>query len=384
MQAVNRAEDNQRKLKESQTIAKLGGWELDLSEGVFTFTDNFYALYHTNAQQMGGYKMTADEYARRFLFPEDANLVQDELTKAMKATNEKTSFYLEHKFRYHDGGTGYLGVKYYIIKDKSGNTIKTYGVNQDITEKKKIESELIAAKEKAEESNRLKSAFINNISHEIRTPLNGILGFGEFLLNEEISSDEKNEYHQILKRSSDRLLQTITDIMDISGLMAGTLEANIKDVDIIPVIQDTTEHLSISLVNREIKIRTEFPAHYDALSIATDEELFTKVLKQLLDNALKFTTRGSITAGFYMTAENWVTFYVKDTGKGIDDKKLELIFEPFMQEDSSTTREHEGSGLGLAIARNISELLGGKLWAESKPGKGAEFYFRLPLKKHGL
>lgn len=189
--AMRKIEESEKKLKESQLIARLGSWELNIDKGLFTFNDNFYTLLHTNASEMGGYKMTVDEYARKFLFAEDFRMLTEEIERALNSPDPDFSNYIEHKFKYFDGGTGYVAVKFFIIKDSSGKAIKTYGVNQDITEKKLLELDLIAAKEKAEESSKLKTAFINNISHEIRTPLNGILGFGGLMMDTGLSFEDK-------------------------------------------------------------------------------------------------------------------------------------------------------------------------------------------------
>jgi signal transduction histidine kinase len=374
--AIRKIEESEKKLKESQTIAKLGRWEFDVCKGVFTFNDNFYALFHTNVAEMGGYDMTPDEYAASFLPAEDSRLVSEEMGKAMSAGNPDFSNYLEHRIRYYDGGIGYIAVKYFITKDQNGKTIKTYGVNQDITEKKLLELDLIAAKEKAEESSRLKTEFINNISHEIRTPLNGILGFGGLMMDVGLSYEEKLEFYKLLQKSTSRLLQTITDIMDISEIKAGTIIPKTVDVHVAHVMNIQVEKLRASCILRNIKILVQIPVQYENLTIRTDEGLFVKILSQLLSNAEKFTTRGSIIIGFEVY-DKWVTFFVKDTGIGIAPDKFEIIFEPFFQDDLSNTRGHEGNGLGLSLAQGMVELLGGELWVESKIGLGSTFFFKI-------
>lgn len=376
--AKNKAEENERKLRESQAIAKLGSWELDVETGIFTFTDNLFEILHTTAEAMGGYQITAENYAKTFLVPEEAGLVALETQKAIETGDGEFSNYIEHQIRYYDGGTGYVGVRYFIIKDEKGKTIKTYGVNQDITARKETEKELIAAKEKAEESNRLKTHFINNISHEIRTPLNAIMGFGGLMMDENQSQEEKLENYRILNLSSNRLQQTITDIMDISELKAGTIKSNPDNVDILLLMKDLTEKTKSICSKKNIVVTLEIPTNYKNTLLYTDKELLQKIMMHLLVNAEKFTTEGRITLGFEIS-NKWITFCVKDTGKGILPDKLEVIFEPFMQEETAITRGHEGSGLGLSIARGIAELMGGRLWAESQKSLGSAFYFTLPL-----
>ncbi len=381
--AMRKTEESEKKLKESQTIAKLGGWEFDVNKGVFTFNDNFYALFHTNATEMGGYEMTADEYTGKFLHAEDFQFVAEEMGKALTTSNPDFSNYLEHRIRYYDGGTGYIGVKYFVIKDENGNTIKTYGVNQDITEKKLLELDLIASKEKAEESSRLKTAFLNNISHEIRTPLNGILGFGGLMMDTGLSFDVKLEFYHLLQQNINRLIQTITDIIDISELKAGTIKPRKEMVHAKHLMNSQLEKFRKSCSSKKIDLTLQIPVKYENLIVHTDEELLGKILFQLLSNAEKFTSNGSIMFGFEVI-EKWVNFFVKDTGKGIATDKLDLIFEPFIQEDLSNTRGYEGNGLGLSLVKGMVELLGGEIWVESQKGFGSTFFFNIPNEREEL
>ncbi len=267
---------------------------------------------------------------------------------------------------------------YPILNDK-GETTHYLSVKEDITEKKKAEQELIVAKEKAEESNRLKTAFINNISHEIRTPLYGIMGFGELITQEGLSQSDKQDFYNSLQISSNRLQQTITDIMDISEIKSGAIKTDHGDVHIGQAINTLTELTQYACSKRNILVAAAIPDTHEDLILTTDGRLFEKIMRQLLSNAEKFTNSGRITVGYELEGE-WVRFFVKDTGKGIAAENHEMIFDPFMQEDISVTRGHEGSGLGLSIAKGLVELLGGKIWVQSKKGEGASFFFTLPYK----
>ncbi len=245
-------------------------------------------------------------------------------------------------------------------------------------EKQIMIEDLISAKEKAEESNRLKTAFMDNISHEVRTPLNGILGFGDVLMDETTDRKDKLEYYQFIKHSSERLMQTIADIMNISQLKAGTLKPNITDVQVKQVMHQCFEKTKTACATKNILVTMDLPEDLENLHLMTDQEIFELTMNHLLSNAEKFTQQGRITFGVKRDG-GYARFYVKDTGQGIAPEKLEVIFEPFMQEDNSTTRGHEGSGLGLAIARGMAELLGGKIWVESEKIVGSTFFFTLPL-----
>ncbi len=243
--------------------------------------------------------------------------------------------------------------------------------------RKEMVRDLVIAKEKAEESNRLKTHFINNISHEIRTPLNGLLGFSSLMMQESISESEKKAQYNILQQSGSRLIKTIDDILDIAQLKAGSKKPKIDNVNIGSIMHNLAEKLQIDCTNTNILVDLDIDQK-SSLLIKTDEYLFTNILSQLISNAKKFTVSGRIVLG-YCVKEKWFEFYVKDTGDGISPELLDVIFEPFMQENSSNTRRYEGSGLGLAIAKGMTELLGGKIWVESTKGVGSTFFFTLPL-----
>ena len=231
--------------------------------------------------------------------------------------------------------------------------------------------------DKAEESNRLKSAFLNNISHEIRTPLNGILGFADLFVTEGLTHEEKLEYHAILQDSSNRLLQTITDIIDKSEQIAHTIKPRPEDVHLAALMKHNLYQYTTICSQKKLMLTMELPTEHDSLVMRTDEAILNKVFKQLLDNAVKFTVRGGIVIGCTVL-DHWLRFYVKDTGKGIAADQLEAIFEPFTQEDISLSRRFEGSGLGLSVAKGFVEILGGRIWAESQKEVGSAFYFEIP------
>jgi signal transduction histidine kinase len=237
--------------------------------------------------------------------------------------------------------------------------------------------ELMAAKEKAEASDRLKSAFINNISHEIRTPLNGILGFGQILTDPDLLPEEKELYSEMLNSSSSRLVNTVTNFMDISLLTSGNQKVYKKEINPENSIKEVISRFKDSCNTKNIDILISSPALESCIKVYTDNELLSKTLHQLIDNAVKFTPRGVITVG-YEKAENDLHFFVKDTGIGISEKNLNQIFDSFIQEDGAITRRYEGSGLGLSIAKGFIGLLGGKIWLDSEKGKGSTFHFSIP------
>ena len=241
------------------------------------------------------------------------------------------------------------------------------------------ENSLILEKEKAQESDKLKTAFIRNISHEIKTPLNGILGITQILTEIDIPIEERAELFKALSDSSERLMNTITDYMDMSMIFSETVKVNKREFLLKPLFNKISKKAKELLSEKNIAFEAIIPSEYDNLKVTTDPELLKKILYKLLDNAIKFTTEGSVTFTYDVKAEN-VTFFVQDTGKGIAGNKLKLIFEMFSQEDTSMTRGHDGSGLGLKIAKELAALLGGEINVVSEIGKGSIFPIALPIK----
>ena len=253
------------------------------------------------------------------------------------------------------------------------------GVFRDITERKLAREELLKAKEKAEASDKLKSAFLNNISHELRTPLNGIIGFSEMITQMDNTAEDRLEFSKMIKRSSARLVNTITSYMDISMLVSGNTEINKRSFSLNNFI-DKIHHQTVeSCQSRNLALNIKKTDIDNDVQILTDENLLTKIFSHLLDNAIKFTKEGSITIG-YEKKQSLHQFSVSDTGKGISKDALSVIFEIFMQADLSTSRGHEGSGLGLSIAQGFVKLLGGNMWVESDSQTGSSFFFTIPEK----
>lgn len=265
---------------------------------------------------------------------------------------------------------------FYNEKDEVAGIIGTF---TNISEIKKKEKELILAKEKAEESDRLKSAFLATMSHELRTPLNAVIGFSS-LIDENMPLDDIIEMVKIINRSGNHLLSTIESIFNISMLQAKEMKVKLESFPILEVFSEikllveaelaseNKEHISVSFLPK---------ANTTSLTIVTDKIKLIQVLSNLLNNAVKFTEKGTIEYGYFLVEKD-ITFFVKDTGIGIPSDKTKLIFERFRQVDDTHTRKHGGVGLGLAICKEISDLLGGSLWVDSEEGEGSAFYFRLP------
>jgi PAS domain S-box-containing protein len=257
--------------------------------------------------------------------------------------------------------------------------LETYAYMVAVSLRRRLaEKELIEAKSKIEKSDLLKTAFINNINHEIRTPVNSILGFGEILAQDNIDPNEKTTYYNTFHQSTKRLLQTITDYMDISIIVSGNLSPVIAPFSLKEVIDELQAAAELQNEKKKLQLFFGFPAEISNLLIDTDREMLRKALLHLMNNAIKFTPEGSVSAGCSIT-NNSLEFYFIDTGIGITREKLQAIFTPFEKENHAYNSGYEGSGLGLAICRGIATALEGKLHIQSKKNKGTNAFFTIPL-----
>jgi len=248
-----------------------------------------------------------------------------------------------------------------------------------ITERKNTEKDLILAKEKAEESDRLKTAFLHNISHEIRTPLNAIVGFSTLMGNVNLSPDKRAEFEKIIEISNDQLLAIISGIISLATLDAGQEKVYEEDTDINKLLRNTYEQFNIGMIKPEISFSYHC-AHDDAINLVrTDPVKLMQVIVNLVGNALKFTNEGYVRFGYDLVSGQ-LEFFVEDTGIGIPEDMHEQIFERFRQVDNSATRKFGGAGLGLSISKGYVKLLGGNISLKSELGKGSRFSFVIPYK----
>jgi PAS domain S-box-containing protein len=284
--------------------------------------------------------------------------------------------------------------------DGNGNIVGLVGISYDITEMKRTEDALIRAKEKAEESDRLKSAFLANMGHEIRTPMNGIMGFSELLKNPTLSGKEQQVYVNIIEKSGARMLNIINDLVDISKIESGLMNVNYSPCNINEQLEYIYSFFKPEAEGKGLKLTYVTLVTEEAAVTETDREKINAVLINLIKNAIKFTAEGSIEFGCILTrsvdsdhsAE--LEFYVKDTGVGIEVEQREIIFQRFRQGSESLNRNYEGAGLGLSISKSYVEMLGGKIWVEPNFDnhsnvKGSIFFFTTPyypehLKKQSI
>ncbi len=263
------------------------------------------------------------------------------------------------------------------ILNESGEIINFIKIGEDITQQKKTEEKLTIALEKALESDRLKSAFLSNMSHEIRTPMNGILGFINLLNKPNLSQSQISEYSAIINKSGDRLLNTINDIIDISKIEAGEVIISIAETPINTLIEELYSFFLPEASRKGLTLKLAPSILKENLSINTDSHKLHGILTNLIKNAIKYTKEGTITLG-YIFKQNFIEFFVKDTGIGIPKNRLQAIFNRFEQADIEDSNVFEGSGLGLAISKAYTKMLGGKISVESTEGIGSIFKFTIP------
>lgn len=257
----------------------------------------------------------------------------------------------------------------YFLLDGEQNMVLTV---HDISQLKKVEKELIQAKEKAEKADLSKSTFLANMSHEIRTPLNAITGFAE-VLGSANTEEEKAQYQEIIKMNADLLMQLVNDILDMSKIEAGTLEFVYSTIDVNVLLSDLQRLFQMKVNDAGGKIRIIAEASRPTCFIETDRNRVAQVLSNFVTNAIKFTHEGNITIG-YEARDTELYFYVKDTGAGIPAEKLPDVFGRFVK----LNKDKNGAGLGLSISQTIVAKLNGRIGADSVEGEGSTFWFTIP------
>jgi signal transduction histidine kinase len=267
-----------------------------------------------------------------------------------------------------------------LIDEETGRVIGAYGIFFDIDEHKQIVRQLEKTKIEAEESERLKNAFLRNISHEIRTPLNAIVGFSTLLIEPENVPGKRQDFIDIIFRSTDHLLEILNDIVEIANIEANTVKIRKEEINLNSKLRRAYDQFRIKAGEKNISLCFAEELDDSEANMLTDGYKLTQILTSLIDNAMKFTEKGEVEFGYSITG-NKIKFFVSDTGIGIPQEHNHLIFSRFYQADSSCTRRFEGTGLGLSISKAYIELLGGEIWFTSQPGKGSVFYFTLPYEK---
>ncbi|MHC1730463.1 MAG: PAS domain S-box protein [Bacteroidales bacterium] len=306
--------------------------------------------------------------------PQDAGRIWQEIHTAL---NTGYLYTIEYRIITSSGSRKWVwerGRGYY----EGDKLVALEGFISDITERKRIEEELIRAKEKAEQSDRLKTAFLHNISHEIRTPMNAIVGFTTLLDTPEITDESRRQYIDIIYQSSNQLLSIITDIVDISNIETGLVKISRSNVHLNTLIRSLFEQYRMRAQEKNLVLN--FSTHLDdnEAQVMTDETKVIQIFSNLLNNALRFTKKGRIELGYVVRGE-MIEFFVSDTGIGIAPEHHEKVFERFYQVEGPSSKKYSGTGLGLSISKAYTELLGGSMWLISAQGEGSLFCFSIPF-----
>jgi PAS domain S-box-containing protein len=350
----------------------------ELSSNIMVIADRSGAFIEINpaTKKLLGYS-TEEITAKPFIEFVHADDQQDTLDEVERQIKRGSSTVFEN--RYLCKNNEYVLLAWNASYSEEEGFI--YATARDITNERRIETELIKAKEQAEESDRLKSAFLSNMSHEIRTPMNGILGFSDLLKTPNLSGEEQQQYISIIEKSGKRMLNILNDIVSVSKIESGLMEVNIKEANINEQMDFVFSFFKPEVEGKGLHFLMKKPLVEKEAFIQSDAEKIYGILTNLVKNALKFTKEGTIELGYTLrnlSGLSELLFYVKDSGIGIPKDRQLPIFDRFIQADISGEMAYQGAGLGLSISKAYVQLLGGKIWVESKERKGSVFYFTLP------
>lgn len=367
--AYNKIEEFESMFSLIADFAKVGflRWNPLTKEGFAI--EQWFKNYETDSRRV---EDVAGSYPT--LHPEDR--MAQSLAYGELLEGKRQNFSRELRVIRSDGSVKWIRSTVLVKKyEPRNNIIELIGVNFDITELKNAETMLIAAKERAEESDKLKSAFLANMSHEIRTPLNAIVGFSNLLVNTQ-EEEERKQYISIVEENNELLLKLISDILDLAKIEAGTFEVVNGDVDVNQLCSDIVKSVRLKASS---KVEVLFENYLPECHVISDKNRLRQVIANFANNALKFTSQGCISIGYYVRDDE-MEFYVRDTGLGIAPEMQSLIFDRFVKLNSFV----HGTGLGLSICQSIVKQMGGRIGVDSECGKGARFWFTYPLYKENI
>ncbi|MDP4223004.1 MAG: ATP-binding protein [Bacteroidota bacterium] len=349
-----------------------------------SFYDQNGALKYANAAFYSLAGLDKEQYEslspNEIIHPEDKDYVRNRTN----ALDTKGFYESELRLRHKDGHFVNLSTRSVTVKNEKGEPIGALTISRDITALKKVNEDLVRANIEAEASNRLKSSFLANISHEIRTPLNSVVGFANLLLANDITNEIKEEYIEHINHNSEKLLQIIGDIIDLSRLESSQIEITYEEASVNSIVNEVVEEAKKVVKRNEKSIIINVVNLLEDTTdlIFTDRVWLKRVLNHLMDNAVKFTLEGSVRLTYAKENDNLI-FRIKDTGIGINKENLDHIFEEFRQEIDGHHRPFEGLGVGLTLAKEVIERMGGRIFVQSEKGVGSEFSFSIPFRPAG-
>ncbi len=341
------------------------------SDGTLTYVNDEYCMSFGRSRE----ELIGSSFLP--LIPkEDRENVRDEYT-SLSSSNPVTSY--EHREILTGGDIRWYRWTDRAIFDDSGAIVEYQSIGEDITDMKRAQEALIQAKETAEKAARAKSEFLANMSHEIRTPLNAIIGMSELLLNSPLGFEQR-DYVDTMKKSGSALLAIINDILDFSKIDAGKMTLDKQPFNLRQVVEEALDFVYISAAEKGLELIYDIDDSC-VKTVVGDPSRLRQILLNLLSNSIKFTDHGDVVLTVASKAieegHHELHFQVKDTGMGIDPDQIGQLFQSFSQLDSSMTKRYSGTGLGLAICKSLVEMMGGRIWAESRVGEGSTFHFTI-------
>lgn len=353
---------------------KSGFWVFNPEEDFIIFSDDLIELLNLPSNEQA----IIETFQNQFVNADEAAIFYSGLNYFLKNKS-----HAEFKIKVKDSKNSRIfhnSLSSLILKDKTELVV---GIARDITKQVQYEEELAKQKEKAIESDRIKSAFLKNISHEIRTPMNSVIGFIELLDNQSFEEEKKKEFLNIIKSKSKQLLSLIDDIAELSKFESGEIGINRTETNLARIFQELHKEYSEKATNlkNNLEIFLNLPAGLHEHQAYTDPGRVQQILSYFLDNALKYTDKGYIQLGYEIKDNKQVTLYVKDTGVGIPKEAQKYLFNRFRISEDTIDPKMVNTGLGLTISRAIVEQLGGKISVESAPGQGSVFSFTIPYVK---
>jgi len=346
-------------------------------DGVVIIDENGKFTYGSpNAARLFGYSEEElfGHYGYEFTHPDDLPLVLETIQSI--TNNPKLKPKIKYRFKRKNGEFRWIETTFTnLLSDKAVNGfILNFA---DVTERKQIYDELLIAKEKAEESDRLKSSFLQNLSHEIRTPLNAICGFAGLITKPDLVTEKRNKFSEIIRDNSEKLTGIITDVIEISQIQSKLVSVKLSEFDIVSFINAITEKFKVRLSEKNLELKLKMNFWESKLNILSDFDKLQSIFKHLIDNAIKFTQQGSIEIGCYLE-NDCINFSITDTGIGIPAKMQSVIFEPFRQVELGMTRNFGGNGLGLSLVKSYTSLLKGTITLKSEINVGTTFHISIP------
>lgn len=371
-EALKDLEESEETLRLALSASKQGLWDTNLIDKTINISPEYAHMLGYKPEEFESY-----QYWEKNIHPDDYKATTKRFWGYINGEYE--DYKMEFRLRTKAGDYKWILSYGKIIQwDKNNKPLRVIGIHMDISKMKQAEIELLEAKEKAESSNRLRTAFFQNMSHEIRTPMNGIMGFSELLKEDEIDKTERNEYIDIIHRNSQQLLHIVNDILDISRLDAGEVEIKNQTFDLFSLIKSEKQFFEKQVIARGLYLNVELNSNSDKIILSSDPIRIKQILDNLISNAIKFTKEGGITISLTENSGNLIVSVI-DTGLGIPKESYDIIFKRFGQ--THTHLVEGGTGLGLPISKKLAEMLGGELTFSSKINKGSTFKLLLPKSK---